>query len=151
MILIFSLFSARETVPFMSYTTQVIIAVVITISILVIGVFAYFVSRVCLANTKRSNESLNLIEAPPPAPPTFDLDTLKIQKESIGQGGFGSVYCGSLNDRTVAVKIFPHSHRNYFFNERDIYTLPHMKHPSIPEYIGNIFMCNFFLFLYLQI
>lgn len=130
----------------MSYTVQVLIAVVTTVSVLILGIFAYFFSRVCLANTKRSNESLNLIEAPPPAPPTFDLDTLKIQKESIGQGGFGSVYCGNLNDRTVAVKIFPYAHRNYFFNERDIYTLPHMKHPSIPEYIGNI-LCNIVLLI----
>lgn len=115
---------------------QIITAVLATLAILFVFIISFYCSHICWTNPKRSNESLNLIEAPPPLPPTFDLDTLKIQNESIGQGGFGSVYCGSLNDRTVAVKIFPHVHRQYFFNERDIYMLPHMKHPSIPEYIG---------------
>lgn len=137
LILLF-LFIARKTVTHLPYNTQIIIAVVAvvaTLFVLISLVFAYF-SNFCCTNPKRSNESLNLIEAPPPPPLTFDLDSLKIQKESIGQGGFGSVYCGSLNDRTVAVKIFPYVHRQYFFNERDIYMVPHMKHPSIPEYIG---------------
>lgn len=132
-------FIARETVTHLSYTMQVIIAVVGTIAVLCIVVFTYFFSNAYWSSPKRSNESLNLIEAPPSIPPTFDLDTLKIQKESIGQGSFGSVYPGSLNDRTVAVKIFPYNTRQYFYNERDIYMLPHMKHPSIPEYIGKKF------------
>lgn len=38
-----------------------------------------------------------------------------------GQGRYGSVWHGMVEDQEVAVKVFPAHHRNYFLNEYDIY------------------------------
>ncbi|RWS31721.1 bone morphogenetic protein receptor type-2-like protein [Leptotrombidium deliense] len=66
---------------------------------------------------------------------SVDFGKLKIE-EIIGNGRFGSVCKGVLNDQLVAVKTFNCHNRQYFLNERDIYMLPHMDHPSILKFIG---------------
>lgn len=45
-----------------------------------------------------------------------------------------------MGDQEVAVKIFPSHYRNYFQNERDMYCLPFMEHPSLLEYYGWLFI-----------
>lgn len=39
----------------------------------------------------------------------------------IGQGRYGSVWHGLMEDQDVAVKVFPAHHRNYFLNEYEMY------------------------------
>lgn len=57
-------------------------------------------------------------------------------QEMIGKGRYGTVCKGSLNDRTVAVKIFAQHHHLYYANEKDIYKLFRMDYPFLPRLIG---------------
>lgn len=41
----------------------------------------------------------------------------------LGQGRYGSVWRGMVEDQEVAVKVFPAHHRNYFLNEHEMYKL----------------------------
>ncbi|XP_059470516.1 bone morphogenetic protein receptor type-2 isoform X2 [Neocloeon triangulifer] len=56
--------------------------------------------------------------------------------EVIGQGRYGCVWRATLRDKEVAVKIFPGHYRNFFINERDIYSLSFMEHPALLTYFG---------------
>ncbi|XP_042902460.1 bone morphogenetic protein receptor type-2 isoform X2 [Parasteatoda tepidariorum] len=113
------------------------------IFIIIAVVFASFFSfivflwyRFACTVPKRSNESLHLMEAPPPSSPNFDLDTLKIQ-ELCSRGRYGAVYRACLNDQSVAVKRFTHQNQQHFLSERAIYVLPFIEHSSIPKFIGS--------------
>ncbi|GIY18607.1 bone morphogenetic protein receptor type-2 [Caerostris extrusa] len=99
-------------------------------------ILIYFIHRIYCTIPKRSNESLHLMEAPPPSSPNFDLDTLKLQ-EVVARGRYGSVYRGNLNEQNVAVKKFAYHDQQHFLNERAIYILPHMNHACLPKYIGS--------------
>lgn len=66
---------------------------------------------------------------------TYSVDHLKLVS-IVGQGRYGSVWKGIVNDQEVAVKIFPAHYRNYFYNERDIYCLPFMDNPALLTYFG---------------
>lgn len=61
---------------------------------------------------------------PQPLPPLTDysLDKLKMLN-MIGQGRYGTVWCGVIEDQQVAVKLFPAHHRNYFLNEHEMYKM----------------------------
>uniref|UniRef100_A0A182QQA2 Serine/threonine-protein kinase receptor n=1 Tax=Anopheles farauti TaxID=69004 RepID=A0A182QQA2_9DIPT len=65
----------------------------------------------------------------------YNVDNLKLVS-MIGQGKYGTVWKGLLNEQPVAVKIFAAQHRQYFLNERDIYTVPLIKSPSLLTYFG---------------
>ncbi|XP_014216049.1 bone morphogenetic protein receptor type-2 isoform X2 [Copidosoma floridanum] len=67
---------------------------------------------------------------------TYTVDHLKLST-IVDQGRYGSVWQGSIGDEEVAVKIFPGHHQNYFLNERDLYCLPFMEHPSLLYYYGS--------------
>lgn len=54
----------------------------------------------------------------------------------IGQGKYGTVWKGIVNDKPVAVKIFAAQNKQYFVNERNIYSLSLMDSPSLLEYYG---------------
>ncbi|XP_044746758.1 bone morphogenetic protein receptor type-2 [Coccinella septempunctata] len=62
------------------------------------------------------------VESTQPLPPSTDysLDKLKLLNV-IGQGRYGSVWRGLIDDQEVAVKMFPSHHRNYFLNEHNMY------------------------------
>ncbi|XP_054724812.1 uncharacterized protein LOC129235146 [Uloborus diversus] len=123
--------------PYMPLPVQLVLIAALIIVLALIIAIGYILSRIYCTSPKRSNESLHLMEAPPP-PPNYDLDTLRIvDDKAIGQGGYGSVYHGSLNEHSVAVKIFSHQNQDFFYNERDIYILPHMDHTSLAKYIGS--------------
>lgn len=65
----------------------------------------------------------------------LNVDNLKLCS-MIGQGKYGTVWKGMINEQTVAVKIFPAQHRDFFLNEKDIYCLPSMDLPYFLEYFG---------------
>lgn len=53
-----------------------------------------------------------------------------------GQGRYGTVWMGYLENQQVAIKVFPASYKSYYFNERDIYSLPFMDNPCLLTYYG---------------
>lgn len=63
------------------------------------------------------------------------MDNLKLCA-MIGQGRYGTVWKGMINEQPVAVKIFPGPHKQYFINEKNIYSLQLMDSPSLLEYYG---------------
>lgn len=65
----------------------------------------------------------------------YNVDNLNLVA-MIGQGKYGSVWKGIVNEQPVAVKIFTATNKQYFYNERDIYTLPFMEHPALLTYFG---------------
>ncbi|XP_055612400.1 bone morphogenetic protein receptor type-2 [Uranotaenia lowii] len=66
----------------------------------------------------------------------YNVDNLKLVA-MIGQGKYGTVWKGVVNEQHVAVKIFTAQHRQYFLNERDIYTVPLMESPALLSYFGS--------------
>jgi len=57
-----------------------------------------------------------------------------------GRGRYGTVWKASLDEVVgghVAVKVFNPSTRNFFNNERDIYSLPFMDHANIVGFVGH--------------
>ncbi|XP_052870678.1 bone morphogenetic protein receptor type-2 [Anopheles cruzii] len=66
----------------------------------------------------------------------YNVDNLKLVS-MIGQGKYGTVWKGIVNEQPVAVKIFAGQHRQYFLNERDIYTVALMESPSLLTYFGS--------------
>lgn len=81
--------------------------------IMVGGGVYYFWKRKPKKNDVESNQPL-------PPPPDYSLDKLKLIN-IIGQGRYGCVWRGLIDDQEMAVKIFPGHNRNYFFNEHEIY------------------------------
>lgn len=64
-----------------------------------------------------------------------NVDNLKLCA-MIGQGKYGTVWKGMINEQTVAVKIFPSQHKQFFLNEKDIYSVSLMDNPHLLEYYG---------------
>jgi hypothetical protein len=101
-----------------------------------------FTSSVVEPNIKNKNsDSLHLLESQSSTSQSSslisDLDDLKLI-ELIGRGRYGSVWKGTLNEQTVAVKIFAPQYRQYYLNERDIYMLPFMEfHHCLPRFLGS--------------
>lgn len=65
----------------------------------------------------------------------LNVDNLKLCS-MIGQGKYGTVWKGMINEQTVAVKLYPAQHKDFFLNEKDIYCLPAMDSPYFLEYFG---------------
>ncbi|XP_054927213.1 uncharacterized protein wit isoform X1 [Dermacentor andersoni] len=115
-----------------------------TVAIVIVGCLLLLATMVSLVvlywrcvspKPKPGLDSAHLMEAPQLQSPMLDLDSLKIQ-ETIGKGRYGCVCKGSLNDCTVAVKIFAQHHHHYYANEKDIYKLFHGDLPFLPRLIG---------------
>lgn len=66
-----------------------------------------------------------------------NVDNLKLCS-MIGQGKYGTVWKGMINEQPVAVKIFPAQHKQYFVNERNIYSVPFMDCFSLLSYFGKL-------------
>ena len=50
----------------------------------------------------------------------MDLGKLVLERR-IGHGKYGTVWKGMLNDRVVAVKVFPSEHRQFWLSEKQLF------------------------------
>ncbi|XP_038819523.1 bone morphogenetic protein receptor type-2-like [Salvelinus namaycush] len=65
----------------------------------------------------------------------MDLTSMELQ-QIVGSGHFASVWQGSYQGTTVAVKVFPTWCRQEFTAEREVYGLPHLVHSGIAHFLG---------------
>ncbi|XP_070536397.1 bone morphogenetic protein receptor type-2-like isoform X1 [Ptychodera flava] len=112
----------------------IIIALASVCSVAILTVVLYFLYRLWLGSRKTSMANLSVVEAPCP-PPSFDMDNLKLMNV-IGQGRFGNVWKGSLNEGTVAVKVFQGPFKPYYLNEKEIYSLPYMDNDCLLQMLA---------------
>lgn len=54
----------------------------------------------------------------------------------VGCGNFATVWRGTYNNSTVAVKVFPAGWKHIFTAEKEVYELPLMKHSGIIDFLG---------------
>uniref|UniRef100_A0A7N6AQ88 receptor protein serine/threonine kinase n=1 Tax=Anabas testudineus TaxID=64144 RepID=A0A7N6AQ88_ANATE len=87
-----------------------------------------------IRNGKQGLHNLNMVESAA-SESSLDLDSLKLL-ELIGRGRYGAVYCGSLDERPVAVKVFTAANRQNFLNECTIYRLPLLEHDNIARFVA---------------
>lgn len=114
---------------------KTIIIALATVSMLaVIAVVAFFGYRLLHGDGKQGLHNLNMMEAAG-SESSLDLDNLKLL-ELIGRGRYGAVYCGSLDERPVAVKVFTAANRQNFLNECSIYRLPLLEHDNIARFVA---------------
>lgn len=108
---------ATETMPRSKLSPLVWIISGVSFVILTIGagILAYVWWR-----TKPDKNNLEGGQAALPPPEEYSIDKLKLCG-IIGQGRYGSVWRGLVEDQEVAVKVFPPHHRNYFLNEHELY------------------------------
>lgn len=89
-----------------------------------------------LIDKEISQKSADRGEAGPrePSSALYSMANVTLSK-IVGEGRYGTVWLGLAKGEQIAVKIFHYSH--YFYNEKDIYTLPFMDHPSLLTYLGS--------------
>lgn len=104
---------------------------VFSLAIIILGL--YLAYRFCFRPPILPN-NMN-IDAENPHSPAFDIDDLKISC-LIVKGRYSEVWKGSLNEQDVAVKIYSPSYRQYYYNEKYIYSLPYMEHENIMKFYG---------------
>ncbi|KAF7659351.1 hypothetical protein LDENG_00298980 [Lucifuga dentata] len=114
---------------------ETVIITLATVSVLaVVAVAAFFGYRMMHGDGKQGLHNLNMMEAAG-SESSLDLDNLKLL-ELIGRGRYGTVYCGSLDERPVAVKVFTAANRQNFLNECSIYRLPLLEHDNIARFVA---------------
>uniref|UniRef100_A0A8D3CB77 receptor protein serine/threonine kinase n=1 Tax=Scophthalmus maximus TaxID=52904 RepID=A0A8D3CB77_SCOMX len=114
---------------------ETVIITLATVSVMaVVAVAAFFGYRMMHGNGKQGLHNLNMMEAAG-SESSLDLDNLKLL-ELIGRGRYGTVYCGSLDERPVAVKVFTAANRQNFLNECSIYRLPLLEHDNIAHFVA---------------
>ncbi|XP_061572260.1 bone morphogenetic protein receptor type-2-like [Cololabis saira] len=114
---------------------ETIIIVLTTASVLaVVALAAFFGYRMMHGDGKQGLHNLNMMEAAG-SESSLDLDSLKLL-ELIGRGRYGAVYCGSLDEQPVAVKVFSAANRQNFLNECSIYRLPLLEHDNIARFVA---------------
>lgn len=104
---------------------------VVSVAVIILGL--YLAYRFCFRLPPTPTSTNNDVENP--VSPAFDIDNLKISCLII-KGRFSEVWKGSLNEQDVAVKIYSPSYRQYYYNEKYIYSLPHMEHENIMKFYG---------------
>uniref|UniRef100_A0A8C6WTV3 receptor protein serine/threonine kinase n=1 Tax=Neogobius melanostomus TaxID=47308 RepID=A0A8C6WTV3_9GOBI len=118
-----------------SKSRQTIIIALATVSVMaVVAVAACFGYRMMRRDGKQGLHNLNMMEAAG-SESSLDLDNLKLL-ELIGRGRYGTVYCGSLDERPVAVKVFTAANRQNFLNESSIYRVPLLEHENIARFVA---------------
>lgn len=117
--------SYKERTIMLSLLSVFLLAVIILVS--------YLGYRFCLQHSDRIAHANNNVEVP--VSPAFDIEDLKICS-LINKGRYSEVWKGSLHEEEVAVKIYNACHRQYYFNEKYIYSLPHMEHANLLKFYG---------------
>ncbi|KAL2080874.1 hypothetical protein ACEWY4_022727 [Coilia grayii] len=113
---------------------ETIVIALASVSVVVVLIVALFFGyRMLTGNRKQGLHNMDMMEAAA-SEPSLDLDSLKLL-ELIGRGRYGSVFKGSMDERTVAVKMFSYGNRQNFLNERAIYRTPLMEHDNIARFI----------------
>lgn len=126
--------SAARHIQDPSYKQRtVIIALVSVCSVALITICIYLLYRICLSNHKPLLDSLNLVEAPPT--PSFELEDLKLCN-MVSKGRYSDVWRGVLNEEEVAVKIYHSNYRQFYTNEKYIYSLPFIDQENLLQFYG---------------
>ena len=86
-----------------------------------------------MGSQKPPPDSPDELESPPPV--DYKLDNLKLSN-LISKGRYGEVWRAMMEDQEVAVKLFSQNQKQYYRNEKDIYSLPHMSHRALPKFYG---------------
>uniref|UniRef100_A0A8C5A239 receptor protein serine/threonine kinase n=1 Tax=Gadus morhua TaxID=8049 RepID=A0A8C5A239_GADMO len=120
--------------PNRTYHETVIIALASVSVLAVVAAAALFGYRMMRGGCNQGLHNLNMMEAAG-SESSLDLDNLKLL-ELIGRGRYGAVYCGSLDERQVAVKVFTAANRQNFLNECSIYRLPLLEHDNIARFVA---------------
>ncbi|XP_029022784.1 bone morphogenetic protein receptor type-2-like [Betta splendens] len=118
----------------LGYEETIIIALAAVSVMAVVAVAAFFAYRMMHGNGKQGLHNLNMVESAA-SESSLDLDSLKML-ELIGRGRYGAVYCGSLDERPVAVKVFTAANYQNFLNECTIYRLPLLEHDNIARFVA---------------
>ncbi|XP_050306503.1 activin receptor type-2B [Anthonomus grandis grandis] len=115
--------------PSISIFIWTALAVVFTFIVLTVSVTVYYFWK-----RKPKKSDLETGHHTVESPTDYSLDKLKLVN-IIGQGKYGSVWRGLIDDQEVAVKIFPSHYRNCFFSEQEIYKAVG-DHPCILKCFG---------------
>ncbi|XP_013405351.1 uncharacterized protein LOC106170149 [Lingula anatina] len=120
--------SYKEKTIIISLTSVCGVALLILVS--------YLGFRIWLGSCKTPPDALTLVETPVTIPvPRFNMDDLKLSN-MMCKGRYGEIWKASLGEMDVAVKIFTPAQKQFYLNELDIYTLPHMEHDNIVKFYG---------------
>lgn len=113
----------------------------ICVSVTAIMIISAAIFFACSSNKKAEPELAPLAPSGPGySSNMYNVDNLKLCA-MIGQGKYGTVWKGMVNEKAVAVKIFPGQYKQYFVNEKNIYSLSFMDSPSLLEYYGEYISC----------
>ncbi|KAF4111993.1 bone morphogenetic protein receptor type-2a [Onychostoma macrolepis] len=110
----------------------IVVALATVFMVAVLVILLFFGYRMLRGRGKHALHTLDILETAF-SPPSLDLDNL-VLLELIGRGRYGTVYRGSLDDRSVAVKVFVSANRQQFTNERMIYRLL-LDHENVARFL----------------
>ncbi|XP_057702514.1 anti-Muellerian hormone type-2 receptor-like isoform X1 [Corythoichthys intestinalis] len=111
-------------------TWVVIVAIVPVVCLAIAAVQWRRVSQ----HKKNSQASLHVSPSPHQ---TMQLDVTDVQlQEMVAQGSFATVWRGTYQGSTVAVKVIPATSKQAFATEKDVYELPLMRHAAIIHFLG---------------
>lgn len=111
----------------------IIIALVPLFAVGLIIVILFVAYRLWMNSRALGMPHHHWVEAPPAS--RLDLSSLKLS-DTIRKGRYSEVLKGTLNDREVVIKKFMPPHRQYYYNERNIYLLPFMDHENLLQFYG---------------
>lgn len=123
--------SRRETIVVLAACLMSLLGVVVALA----GLYRRW-SGSCTPRKPLMSDSVHLMEGGNRGNNGHQIEQLKLTA-LIGQGHYGTVWRGTVNDQEVAIKIFPSHYRQYYHNERDIYSLPFMDCPALLTYYGS--------------
>ncbi|XP_044265362.1 bone morphogenetic protein receptor type-2 isoform X2 [Tribolium madens] len=112
--------STTEVAP--KKSVKSFIWIVVVVSFIFVTVIALGASYYLWKKKPKKNDVEGGHQHTVPPPADYSLDKLKLLNV-IGQGRYGCVWRGMIDDQEVAVKVFAAHHRNYFLNEHEIYKL----------------------------
>ncbi|KAJ3637925.1 hypothetical protein MTP99_001344 [Tenebrio molitor] len=112
--------STTELAPKKSVKSFIWIGAVV--SFIIITIIALPTSYYLWKKKPKKSDVESCQQHPVPSSADYSLDKLKLLNV-IGQGRYGCVWQGVIDDQEVAVKVFAAHHRNYFLNEDEMYKL----------------------------